>query len=284
MTDVTIHGRGLFPFGQPNTPRPMRLPVAHDPKALIVGVYPSAFHISWSPPDRFDTRDDAKKRHPLIGALAVDVEPVVFWDGVEPSPVAELQRWKAALGFDESVHGVATLGNNGPSGASLVKHILDPLGIDPASAAFTDVVPWFFVKKGANSQGEAMSTRFAPKAELIGVHEGSLPKRPTTRQLVEIAASDERRDSLRQEILDARAPLIITLGQEALDSVRAVADEITGVQARLQPGGYGRAGHVVIAGTRTTFMPLVHPGFRRQITDAQWRDALDSWTAIQKSH
>ena len=40
---------GTFPFGRANRIRPMRKPRTQ-PDALIVGVYPSAFHIAWSAP------------------------------------------------------------------------------------------------------------------------------------------------------------------------------------------------------------------------------------------
>jgi len=48
-------------------------------------VYPSALHVRWS-------RGDLN-----VQALAVDVEPTVFWDGAD----AELRvaAWKGAVGF-----------------------------------------------------------------------------------------------------------------------------------------------------------------------------------------
>ena len=48
------HGR--FPFGQPNLERDMRLPASGPVAALVVGVYPTAFHVAWSPPRELDTR------------------------------------------------------------------------------------------------------------------------------------------------------------------------------------------------------------------------------------
>jgi len=255
----------------------MRLPAVDGARALVVGVYPSAFHVAWSPPGDLDQRDVSRRRRPMIGSLAVDVEPVVFWDGVTPSPDVELERWRADVHFDQG-HGRVSVGNNGPSGAGLVKHFLAPLGIETANVAFTDVVPWFFVKGGRASQGEAISARFAPVAAHMGVHGGSLPSRPAPRKLVEIAASDRRRDSLRAEVLEADAPLVITLGQEALDSVIAVADEVRGVQSVLSPDGYGTIGDVLIAHHRMDLLPLAHPGFLRQTSSERWRSAFNDWS------
>lgn len=267
---------GRFPFGQPNTQRPMRRPKGAA-RALVVGVYPSAFHIAWSPPERLDTRDVASRRRPAIGSLAVDVEPVVFWDGIDPDPQRILDEWKQRAGFDPEKHGSATLGTNGPSGAGLIDNALTPLGLDPNVVAFTDAVPWYFVKQGAKSQGEAMATRFAPVAAEMGVHPGSLRSRPSTRALVEIARSDVRRQSLRAEVVEADAPLVITLGQEALDAVRSVADGCGGVQTKLAAEGYGARGELVINGRPFEFLPLVHPGFERQTKNPDWVAALASW-------
>ena len=69
MTEVF----GTFPFGRPNTPRPMRMSSSVHAKVVVVGVYPSAFHVKWTAPQRLGGGK--------IAAMAVDVEPVVFWDG-----------------------------------------------------------------------------------------------------------------------------------------------------------------------------------------------------------
>lgn len=95
---------GVFPFGQPNRERPMRLP-SGPVEALVVGVYPSAFHVSWSPPPKYDPRPDDSRRRPFISSLAVDVEPTVFWTGENPSPDDELVRWKQSVEFDPARHG-----------------------------------------------------------------------------------------------------------------------------------------------------------------------------------
>lgn len=244
---------------------------------LVVGVYPSALHVAWTPPAVLDPRPEDRRARPLIGSLAVDVEPVVFWDGTAPSPGAELDRWRADVGFDESRHGTASVGHNGPSGAGVVADVLTPLGLDAARVAFTDVVPWYFVKSGKGSQGEAIASRFAPFAAHAGVDPGMLPPRPSAMQLVGIAASERRRSSLRTEVVAAGAPVVITLGQEALGALRAVAEEVSGVQETLAPDGYAVLGEVAIDGHRYDLLPLVHPGFRRQTVDQRWRESLEAW-------
>jgi hypothetical protein len=256
----------------------MRPAASGRPQVLVIGVYPSAFHVAWTPPPEHDSRGAAGQKRPLIRSLAVDVEPVVFWDGKEPSPSDLLDMWKADRRFENGRHGHVRVGHNGPSGTGVVKDVLAPLKLEPADAAFTDAVPWFFVKGGPGSQGDAIQRRFAPVARELGVHEGSLPVRPTRRGLVAVAASSPRREDLRREIVAAGAPLVVTLGQEALDAVRGVADtDVRGVQETLSPSGYGRRGELVVDRHRYELLPLVHPGFRRQTSNEDWKRALAAW-------
>lgn len=67
--------RGAFPFGRPNTDRPMRTAGRQTAAAAtIVGVYPSAWHVTWRAPSYLH----ASGRTGGVRALAVDVEPTVF--------------------------------------------------------------------------------------------------------------------------------------------------------------------------------------------------------------
>ena len=92
------------------------------------------------------------------------------------------------------------------------------------------------------------------------------------------AASHRRRDTLRAEVLETDAPLVITLGQEALDAMIAVADEVRGVQTIMSPDGYGAIGHISIGHRRMDFLPLAHPGFLRQTANPRWRSAFMAWS------
>lgn len=237
---------------------------------------PSAIHIAWTPPSAVDPRDAGGRSRPLIGSLAVDVEPTVFWDGLAPSPADELARWRAEVDFEPVTHGTATLGTNGPSGAGLIDTVLTPLGLDAASCAYTDAMPWYFVKYDKGGQGRAIRDRLAPIAQTLGVHAGSIPARPSRRVLVELVCGTARRDLLRAELIEADPPLVITLGQEALDVMSAVATT-SGVRQQLSPDGYGAVGVVALDGRRIPLLPLAHPGFVRQTKNEAWRLALASW-------
>jgi hypothetical protein len=272
---MTVGSYGTFPFGQPNRIRPMRRP-SRALEALVVGVYPSAFHIAWTPPSRVDPRKSAHRTRPLIASLAVDVEPTVFWDGVDPSPAALLAQWKASVGFSDEQHGVVKVGHNGPSGVGLLSNVLGPLGIDPNTVAFTDVVPWYFVKAGRGSQGAAIRDRYDPIAVAIGFEPSDLPARPSRSTLVRLVV-EGRREAMRDEILDASPGCIITLGQEAIDALRGVSDSAMALPDQLGTDRYGEIGSVSLGGKTFEVLPLVHPGFERQTRDDRWRTALAAW-------
>ena len=78
----------------------------------------------------------------------MDVEPTVFWDGVHPSSGDLLEQWEREVGFVDNVHGQVSAGNNGPSGAGVLRSVLDPLGLEPSEVVFTHAVPWYFIKRG----------------------------------------------------------------------------------------------------------------------------------------
>lgn len=269
-----VEPRGHFPFGRPNSIREMRMPVNGPAAALVIGVYPSAFHVTW------------RRERVRIAALAVDVEPAVFWNGQDPTPEDVFKGWKSSVAFRDE-WGLVSPGQNGPSGNVLETEILQPLGLDPEAIAFTDAVPWYFVKGGKGSQGKAIS-RFAPFAAKAGVHPGSLPSRPSEADLVKIVTQTERRESLCDEITHAGAPVLITLGGEALAAVCGVADSVENVQPTIGVEGYGAVGHVTVAGRTMIFRPLAHPGLLRQKltkdpADANpWKKAHLHWrTALE---
>ncbi|MFD1045240.1 uracil-DNA glycosylase family protein [Kibdelosporangium lantanae] len=248
-----------FPFGQPATPRPPRVPVSSSAALLVLGVYPSALHVRWRRPDGV-----------TVGALPVDDEPTVFWDGGDAASLIE--RWQQVVGWTEQWGSVTAAGGNGSSGRHVVNHVLKPLGIAAQQAYFTDCLPTYFIKSGENSQMTAIRDRYEPfaVAQRPRLPRADLPVRPSARDLVHRAVAEEG-PILRARIAEAAAPVMVTLGQEAAD----VLAELAGVdRVLLTPGAdYGRARTVVVAGLRTQWIPLVHPGNR----SARWRHRHQQW-------
>ncbi|MGE0508326.1 MAG: hypothetical protein AB7Q42_05315 [Acidimicrobiia bacterium] len=248
----------------------------------MLGAYPSAFHIVWTPPT--PPRGAPASTIAAFPALAVDVEPEVFWDGSNPSPATLLDDWLRDVGF-KPAWGVASVGTNGPSGKGLVSEYLDPLGIDMGTAWVTDAVPWYFVKMGAKSQGDSIKKRFNPIAERLRITAGDLPARPNPRAFVEIALETQR-GRLREELVDVAAPLVITLGQEAADTLVALVDRSShpGTSDRLQPDDtYGLQGEVAIGGWSAVWLRLAHPGLIRQAKQVSpWRVSHDAWKSATR--
>lgn len=255
-----------FPFGAPATRREARLPVGST-RALVLGVYPSALHVRWTLPR---SRPDGLA--PVVGALAVDDEPTVFWDGSGQDDLVD--RWCHKVGFrpgdGPSDHGHVTAAGNGTSGRSVSERVLAPLGIDPDDVWYTDAIDRFFIKSGGrrNQQGDVIRNtydRFA--ATRHGLDPANLPPRPTPAELVHLATTDHR-DRLRADIVNATPPLVITLGEEARQVLAGIADHTSGPPTTPLTHGdaietdYGHTGDILIAGVTSRWCALVHPGNR----------------------
>jgi hypothetical protein len=291
---ASLAGDGVFPFGQPNTPRPARWDGQGMPRQLVLGVYPSALHISWRAPRSLST---APVR---ISALAVDVEPVVFWDGIEPSAVTKVDDWKSRVGFVDGdtpdSHGHARTALNGPSGDILTGYFAGPIH-SPADTVFADVYPVFQVKRSGPrakraQQGDAIDQRFNPHADhLPDTATGrpgpaTLPTRIPPPALPPAAV--ERFDGWILELLrTVRPELVVTLGQEPwttlglLPGVRVEHDQPDLASTRTR--GYGKPGTLHLDDQAIPWIPLAHPGLLSSPAaddrEPTWRQAHDTWTS-----
>jgi hypothetical protein len=260
-----------FPFGQPSTARPPRRPEG-TAQLLVLGTYPSALHVRWRVPQWAVVGLGLRS---TVGALAVDVEPTVFWDGGSAGEQDELVRaWKDAVGFvdgdDRGCDGHVTPAGNGTSGRAVVDDVLRPLGVAADDTWFTDALVRFHVKHGGGAQqGDRIAQVYAPFAEARGRTPARLPTRPSPSELVRQASTQER-PRLLAELTEADAPVIVTLGEEARRVLAAIADEVDGPPTTpLQPDTHGRPGRLHIAGAQRTWISLTHPGNR----SARWAEA-----------
>lgn len=219
-----------------------------------------------------------------MGALAVDVEPVVFWDGTDPDPDDLIADWKREVGFvdgddpgcDGRVGGVHL---NGSSGATLAAEVLRPKGFELPDVWMSDVEPWFQVKFGTptkRQQGDVLRDIYNPFAAASGRRPAaSLPRRLTPKALVAHAISEER-ERLRSELLESAAPIVLTLGEEARQILLEVVDAATGLPtSALNTLDYGRPGWVDVSGRTMEWIALVHPGQRA----SRWVEAHRVWAA-----
>ncbi|MFM2183141.1 MAG: hypothetical protein RJB61_1435 [Actinomycetota bacterium] len=161
--------------------------------------------------------------------------------------------------------------------------MLAPLGISPADTWFNDAVDTFYVKHGGRTpqQGDVMRDvydRFA--ASRSHRTPASLPPRPSPATLVETAVRLHR-DRLRDDLVEASPPLVVTLGEEARSVLAAIADTASGpatvtlTRGATAERSYGRRGEVLVARRRMEWLALKHPGN----SDPYWTRLHDEWTA-----
>ena len=280
-----------FPFGQSSTARPPRKPDG-PAELFVLGVYPSALHVGWTPPAWAAGKPGIR----AIGALAVDNEPVVFWDGDDPSADVLVDQWRTAVNFVSGDHagawGHVKAQGNGTSGRGVVERVLEPLGVEPSTTWFTDAIDRFFIKKGTKrrpGQAEAMADRYGPFAQEVGLPPATLPRRPTRAALVKLAAA-EHRERLVNELTTAAAPLVVTLGEEARRVLSEIADEASTNGAPTLPltasnfagsaaATYGERGSARVAGQSFGWHALVHPGQRSKA----WCALHDQWIERRQS-
>lgn len=270
-----------FPFGASSTPRPPRPPTGAA-AAFVLGVYPSAFHVRWTPPAWLGSAGST------VGALAVADEPTVFWDGSDPPEAQAYERWRSSVGFvdgdEPGAWGHVGPSGNGSSGRPVADRVLEPLQIRPAETWFTDAVDQFFIKRGAaktRGQADVIRSIYDPFAAQVGLQPASLPIRPSPSALVRLA-STEHRERLRSEFVAAAPAVVITLGEEARLVLQAIADSASGrpldrlASARFDgaaTGEYGEAGRVAVGEVSAPWHALVHPGQRA----TAWRQIHDAW-------
>ena len=286
---------GAFPFGQPNTVRNMRPASDGQARVLVVGVYPSAFHVRWWAPGNDDPR------RPTIGSMAVDVEPEVFWTGDPTRPAAQdrIAAWRkgviAATGIDPGENAKVGPGTNGTTGRTVRDRYLDSLGVTADETAFTDVYQAFLLKRGAAARragGTAIDEDYTPHAEGAGWPEVSITTRPDEQTLISWAV-EQFGDRLRADLSNADpAETVISLGNEALGSLRRLlgpdADAPGDTLQQIYDAGlYGTAGTLTIEGRDVEWFPLVHPGLLKGKTDPggarrRWLEAHDQWCLRMK--
>lgn len=247
---------GVFPFGRPALEQPSRPARSRSADVFVLGVYPSALHVRWQSPSG-----------QVVGALAVDDEPEVFWDGADQND--QVARWAQSVGWSPE-WGTITPAGNGTSGRSVVERVLTPLGTGPARTHFTDCVRTYFAKRGPGTQEARITQVYEPMARARGLPSASLPPRPDPAAMVRLALEKDR-GFLAEELRRSDADTVVTLGQEAADVFASVVGH---PRVELRPiESYGQARTVRVGRGALSWFPLVHPGQRMP----HWRSTHDAW-------
>lgn len=257
MYDQTMTDLGTFPFGAPVRACGVRQPEPSD--AFVLGAYPSAVHVRWTPPTSTGLRP--------ISALAIDNEPSVFWDGADADD--RVKAWKRQY-FDPGWGEVSAARLNGPSGSWLRSNILDPLKAAGAPDQFvTDCLTTYRLSTGAAARLEDTYEAFAQKSS--NLPSADLQPHPSETQIVQ-EALDTQVERLQSQIGAARPSVIVTLGNAASRVIATLAG--TTDSGRLVEAGYGHPSSVTISSVNVSWIALVHPA-----TPAVWQERHSTWLA-----
>lgn len=231
-----------FPFGAPIEPRGVEVP-GRSFAVVVIGAYPSAFHVRWTPPNGFG---------PAVAALPVDNEPTPFWDGNREEVQALFIRWSRE--WFSPRWGTATPARlNGPSGRDLEARWLRPLGYDRDSAFITDCLTTARASTGVMRR---LEDRYKPVVAALNAPPTELRPHPSERDIVVEALSDHS-DRLRLQIERAAPALIITLGNAAA-RVLAGISSYSG-RPELVSGEYAHERHIEVADRTYRWRALIHP-------------------------
>ncbi len=246
-----------FPFGQEVTPCK---PSASDRRPLfILGAYPSALHVKWTPPLGAGAR--------FVRALAVDNEPEPFWDGKDEA--GRVDAWRHRVRWrDEWGRAEPAAGLNGPSGDWVVTNILDRLSYDRAQTWITDCLDIYRASTGMQKVVDAV---YGPFAVRLGLPGAELLSHPSENQIVNEAIAGHL-PRLRGELALAEPDLVVTLGNAALRVFTALADERPAI-AKLAVDGYSTTIDITVGGAPLSWLPLAHPAAPTayQAAHATWR-------------
>lgn len=249
----------IFPFGQPVLPRAPSASTKR--RVFILGAYPSALRVIWRPP--------TGRR---IQALAVDNEPVPFWNGHGEEQY--IATWKAAVGFRDGEWGkVAGVGDlNGSSGAWVDDNVLAPLRVRRDDACITDVVNTYCSSTGG---GARIDDTYAPFAKRVGLPAARLAEHPSEDSIVKHGVKLHR-DRLLRELGDAAPDVVVTLGNAALRVLRTIAGASEAPLKLAADSGYGKEHCLRVDGREIDWLPLAHPAAPRVYQDAhaRWRGEM----------
>jgi hypothetical protein len=239
--------REVFPFGRPVV---ACKPSAADRRPLFVlGAYPSALHVAWTPPTPFRS----------IQALAVDNEPEPFWTGADQE--SRVDAWKRLVGFDPERWGSVSVAGrfNGSSGVWIDNNVLKPLGFERAQAWITDSLDTYRCSDGVRDR---LADTYAPVAKEVGLPPAVLAAHPSEDDIIREAVQ-RHQSRLRDELSRASPDMIVTLGNAALAVVREILPRTGGADTQKlssSPEGYGTPVKLKLGSRDVELLPLAHPG------------------------
>ncbi len=246
-SDRNVMSENIFPFGQPVLSCAPKVTEARP--WFVLGAYPSALHVRWQTPERFEPAA-------RIAAIPVDNEPEPFWDGADEE--ARIEQWRTDVAFDSTWGTVSAVGRlNGSSGMWVRDKVMKKFGFERSESWITDCLDTYY---GSIDGATALQERFVPFAEATGIAVPLLAPHPSESEIVRLALSDQRA-RLDADLKAAQPTNIITLGNAALRVFSDFVQQFGTPLGKLSPqfGLYGKAVSISLNDVSCTWYPLAHP-------------------------
>jgi hypothetical protein len=234
-----------FPFGRPVMPVAPRKSKANE--AFVLGAYPSALHVNWTP-----------RGSQNIQALPVDNEPSPFWTGGDAA--LRFERWRQDVSWDDSWGSVCVAHErfNGSSGRIFGDKVLAPLGISIDGAYISDCLNLYHMSAGVKKR---LDTDIGDALEKLGRAGSGLLSHPSENQIVKGALTSHC-TRIAAELEEAKPKVVITLGNAALRVLGSVIGRPAMQKLKHDNSDYGKPIPVSFAGHAIMWYPLCHPGQR----------------------
>lgn len=245
-----------FPFGRPVMPVEPRKSKANE--AFVLGAYPSALHVNWTP-----------RGSKNIQALPVENEPSPFWTGDDAAQ--HFKRWLEDIRWDDSWGSVQVADKrfNGSSGRTLRDKVLAPLGLSIDSAYISDCLNLYHMSAGVKAR---LDTDIGVALEKLAREGRGLLNHPSENQIVTSALAGHH-IRISAELEEAKPKVVITLGNAALRVLGRVVGRPELQTLTHDNSYYGKPIHINFAGHAIRWYPLCHPGQR----DARYLLAHGGW-------
>ncbi len=247
---------GTYPFGSRSRSTAVIPPGPRH--AFVLGAYPSALHIVWTPPAGLGRR---------VRALAVADEPWPFWDGADHEARVQVwirRRWQDSWGSAES-----TFAFNGSSGRALVRDVLEPLHLDPERTWSTDCLDRYHLSVG---MAKAINEVYEGSSASLALPKVDLPTHPSSKTIV----ANAQRERLARELEITKPKIVVSLGEAAFEVLRSLLTDPVPDRLR-HDAGYGSPVEARLGRRNVVWYPLIHPGQRT----APWRPAHAAWMKVR---
>ena len=252
----------IFPFGR--RVKPCIPDITASRPIFILGAYPSALHIRWTPPEPFKP----------IRAIAVDNEPEIFWNGNREFEYVD--DWMIYTRYEPKWGTVALAKElNGSSGRWVNEQVIDVFRVTRKDVWLSDCLDRYRCSDRLKNRIDDTYSKLPKK---LGLPKASLLPHPSEDEIVK-EAIQKHRTRLLDEIANARPDKIITLGNAALRVLSQIVDTNSDVPRKLVANVnlYGKSIMVHTAsGHVAQWYPLAHPAAPKiyQAAHSMWKQEM----------